>query len=171
VTRAIAEILSGKGRVCGLDPSEGMIAQARKALPVEFQIGHAEDLPFPDGSFDFLSMGYALRHVVDLQGAFAEFHRVLRPSGRLMILEVSRPRTRLGLILSRLYFRDILPCLSWVITGNHDARRMMSYYWETIQACVPPAIILQTITSVGFQEVKHNVEVGIFSTYIALKAS
>jgi demethylmenaquinone methyltransferase/2-methoxy-6-polyprenyl-1,4-benzoquinol methylase len=168
VTRAIAEILSGKGRVCGLDPSEGMIAEARKSLPLEFQIGHAEDLPFPGLNFDFLSMGYALRHVADLQRAFAEFHRVLRPCGRLMILEVSRPRTCLGLILSRLYFRDILPGLAWVITGSRDARVMMSYYWETIDACVPPATILETMARAGFQDPKHHVELGIFSTYTAL---
>ncbi len=72
-------------------------------------------------------MGYALRHVTDLKQAFAEYHRVLRPGGRLLILEISRPQTRPGLLLSRLYFRDLLPGISWLITGNQDARLMMSY--------------------------------------------
>lgn len=169
VTRAIAELLEGQGRVCGVDPSEGMIAEARKSLAAEFQIGHAEALPFPDRSFDFVSMGYALRHVADLKRAFTEYHRVLRPGGRLLILEISRPQSWLGLVLSRLYFRDILPRLSWLITGSRDARMMMSYYWETIDACVPPATILEAIQGAEFQDLNRHVELGIFSAYTATR--
>lgn len=165
VTRAAVEILAGRGRACGVDPSEGMLAEARKSVTAEFHPGHAEALPFPDQSFDFLSMGYALRHVADLNRAFAEYHRVLRPEGRLLILEISRPRTRLGLMLSRFYFRDILPGVSWLITGSQEARVMMSYYWETIDACVPPAAILEAIQGAGFLNVQRQVELGIFSSY------
>lgn len=165
VTRAAVEILDGKGRVCGVDPSEGMLAEARKSVAAEFHTGHAEALPFPDRSFDFLVMGYALRHVADLRRAFAEYRRVLRPGGHLLILEIGRPQTRLGLVCARLYFRDILPGLSWLITGSGGARRMMSYYWETIDACVPPLTILDAIQGAGFQNVNRRVEIGIFSAY------
>lgn len=167
VTRAMLEVLGGKGRVCGVDPSEGMLSEARKSVPAEFQPGQAEALPFPDASFDFLAMGYALRHVADLRQAFAEYQRVLRPGGRLLILEISRPQTRVGLVLSRLYFRDLLPGLSWFITGSQDARQMMSYYWETIDACVPPPTIQQAILSAGFIGANRHVEMGIFSAYTA----
>ncbi|NBV21657.1 MAG: methyltransferase domain-containing protein [Proteobacteria bacterium] len=169
VTRAMLEVQAGKGRVCGVDPSEGMLAEARKSVAAEFHVGHAESLPFPDQNFDFLAMGYALRHVADLKRAFAEYHRVLRPGGRLLILEISRPQTRLGLVLSRLYFRDLLPGISWLITGSRDARLMMSYYWETIDACVPPQTILEAIHGAGFQAVSRQVEVGIFSAYAGQK--
>lgn len=165
VTRAMLEVLGGKGQVCGVDPSEGMIAEARKSVAAEFHPGHAEALPFPDESFDFLAMGYALRHVADLKRAFAEYHRVLRPGGRLLILEISRPQTRLGLVLSRFYFRDVLPGVSWLISGSQDARLMMSYYWETIDACVPPATIQQAILGAGFHDIDRHVELGIFSAY------
>ena len=165
VTRAMLDVLGGKGRVTGVDPSEGMLAEARKSLAAEFHLGQAEALPFPDRSFDFVAMGYALRHVTDLKRAFAEYHRVLRPGGRLLVLEISRPQTRLGLVLSRLYFRDLLPGLSWLITGNQDARLMMSYYWETIDACVPPANILEAIAGANFAGVERYVELGIFSAY------
>jgi len=167
VTRAIMEIVGEKGRVCGTDPSEGMITEARKNLSAEFEVGHAEDLPFPKSSFDFLSMGYALRHVEDLDATFLEYRRVLRPGGRLLILEISRPTTALGLIAARLYFRDILPALTWLITRSRDARLMMSYYWETIDACVPPDAILKAISGAGFAEVNRRVELGIFSAYTA----
>ena len=165
VTRAIVEILGGSGRVCGIDPSDGMIAQARKIEGAGFCLGRAEALPVPDQSFDFLSMGFALRHVEDLHRTFAEYHRVLRSGGRLLILEISRPQTRFGFFMSRFYFRDILPALSWLISGSGDARRMMSYYWETIDACVPPDAILEAIHAAGFREVNRRVELGIFSAY------
>ncbi|MBI5801589.1 MAG: methyltransferase type 11, partial [Verrucomicrobia bacterium] len=74
-------------------------------------------------------------------------------------------QTRLGLVCARLYFRDLLPGLSWLITGNRDARLMMSYYWETIDACVPPAMIQEAIRGAGFQNVSRHVELGIFSAY------
>lgn len=170
VTRAAVELLAGQGRVCGVDPSEGMLAEARKNVAAEFQVGHAEALPFADASFDFLSMGYALRHVADLSRTFAEYHRVLRPGGRLLILEISRPQTQMGLWFSRLYFRDILPGLSWLVTGSGDARRMMSYYWETIDACVPPAAILAAMHGAGFGQVERRVELGIFSAYTGGRA-
>ncbi len=58
---------------------------------VELVAGRAEALPRADASCDFVSMGYALRHISDVRAAFAEFHRVLRPGGRLLILEISKP--------------------------------------------------------------------------------
>jgi demethylmenaquinone methyltransferase/2-methoxy-6-polyprenyl-1,4-benzoquinol methylase len=167
VTRAIAELLDGNGRVVGVDPSEGMIAEARKQLRAEFVIGRAEALPVADEAFDFLSMGYALRHVEDLGVAFREYRRVLRPGGRLLILEISRPASAFGRAFSRLYFRDILPRVSRLVTGSRDAREMMAYYWETIDACVPPPVILEALDGAGFTNVKRRVELGICSQYTA----
>jgi demethylmenaquinone methyltransferase/2-methoxy-6-polyprenyl-1,4-benzoquinol methylase len=169
VTRAVVEIVGERGRICGIDPSEGMIGEARKSLSVELRIAAAEAIPFPDQSFDFLSMGYALRHVTDLQSTFGEYLRVLRPAGRVLVLEISRPQLALGLWLSRLYFRDFLPRLSWLVTGSRDARLMMSYYWETIEACVPPDAILEAMRQAGFQEVRRRVELGIFSAFTGTK--
>jgi len=171
VTRAAVEILGGNGRVCGVDPSEGMLAEARKSIRAEFHLGHAEELPFADATFDFLSMGYALRHVVDLDHTLAEYRRVLRPGGHLLILEISRPQTRAGVIAARTYFRDILPTVSWLVTGSGDARRMMAYYWKTIDACVPPAAILEAIHGAGFQQVERRIELGIFSAYMAVRGT
>ncbi len=170
VTRAIVEILGGRGRVVGVDPSEGMLTEARKSVVAEFRAGRAEELPVEDAAFDFLSMGYALRHVEDLSVAFREYRRVLKPGGRLLILEISRPASSLGLIFSRLYFRDFLPLLSRLVTGSNDAREMMAYYWETIAACVPPDTILAALRESGFGDVKRRVEVGICSQYTAVRA-
>ncbi len=167
VTRVIFEALGGAGQVCGVDPIENMLAEARKSVPVPFHLGHAEALPFPDRSFDFLSMGYALRHVSDLNRTFNEYRRVLRPGGRLLILEITRPQARLAFVLSRLYFRDILPTVSWMVTGSSAAFKMMSYYWQTIDACVPPSTIMAAMSQAGFLDVQHVVELSVFSAYTA----
>ena len=170
VTRAAVEILGGHGRVCGVDPSEGMLAEARKIAGAEFHVGHAEALPFPDQSFDFLSMGYALRHVADLQRAFTEYHRVLRPGGRVLILEVTKPTSRLGNFFFRLYFGKIYPGLTRLFTRSRAARDMMYYYWETMDASVPPDTVLAAMRAAGFAEVKRVHVLGLFSEYVALKA-
>lgn len=169
VTRAIVEVLKGEGRVTGVDPSEGMLAEARRNVKADFQVGRAEALPLPDAAVDFLSMGYALRHVEDLAVAFKEYKRVLKPGGKLLILEISRPASRLGMAATRLYFRDILPWMSRVVTGSNDAREMMVYYWETIDACVPPEDIIKALNEAGFQDVNRRVELGICSQYRATK--
>jgi demethylmenaquinone methyltransferase/2-methoxy-6-polyprenyl-1,4-benzoquinol methylase len=165
VTRAILQGLKGSGAVTGVDPSAGMLEQARAHVAAEFCEGQAEALPFPDDAFDFLTMGYALRHVADLHKAFAEYRRVLRPGGRLLLLEITRPKGSLALALTRFYFRDVLGWTVRLTGGNKASREMMAYYWETIDACVPPEHILSALQESGFAEVNRHVDGGIFSEY------
>lgn len=169
VTRAILEIVKPDGSVLGVDPSEGMLGEAKKGIQAEFKLGRAEELPAEEDQFDFLSMGYALRHVEDLVVAFKEYRRVLKPGGKLLVLEISRPKSKLGLFLTKLYFRDFVPFISRLATGSKDAREMMVYYWETIDACVPPDDILAALKAAGFENVNRRVELGIFSEYRAEK--
>ena len=164
-----AKILGTAENITCLDPSAGMLAVARTKLPARFVQGRAEALPFPDNSFDFLTMGYALRHVTSLEETFREFRRVLKPSGRLLILEVTKPNGRLPRFLFRLYFGRIFPFLTRLFTRSDEARDMMRYYWETMDACVPPASVLQALRGSGFTEVKRSIILGIFSEYSAAK--
>ena len=165
VTRAILQVLNGSGSVVGVDPSPGMLAQARAHVQAEFKEGEAEALPFPDESFDFLTMGYALRHVSDLQKALTEYRRVLRPGGRVLLLEITRPKGRLSLALTRFYFRDFLGWMMTLTGGGKTSREMMTYYWETIDVCVPPESILTAMKESGFEEVTRIKQAGIFSEY------
>src|SRR5262245_57959998 len=79
VAGGAVEILRDPHGVVGVDPSAGMLREARAALSVPLVRGRGEALPFRDGTFDMLSMGFALRHVPDLELAFAEYRRVLKP--------------------------------------------------------------------------------------------
>ena len=171
VTRPMLEIVGDPQKVFGVDPSEGMLGEAKNHIDARFQEGHAEALPFEDARFDFLSMGYALRHVDDLEATFVEYRRVLRPGGRMLLLEITRPRTALGRFVAWLYFGLVLPPLSFLITGSRDASRMISYYWETIDACVPPTTILDALERAGFKQLNRRVELGIFSEYRAETSS
>ena len=152
VAQCALEVVGPTGAVIGLDPSRGMLREAQKGPCRNLVRGVGEHLPFPDEHFDFLSMGYALRHVPDLKRAFAEYRRVLKPGGIVLLLEISRPRSTLVLLLSRLYIKTILGAVFSAGTGNRDMRKLMAYWWETTEQCVPPETIVETLHAVGFQE-------------------
>jgi demethylmenaquinone methyltransferase/2-methoxy-6-polyprenyl-1,4-benzoquinol methylase len=169
VAVAAMKVLGSAENITCVDPSEGMVSVARTKLPARFVIGRAEQLPFPDNSFDFLTMGYALRHVATLEAAFREYHRVLKPGGKVLLLEVTKPPGRLGAFLFRLYFGKIYPALTQLFTRSREAREMMVYFWETMDACVPPATVLDALRVAGFGEVKRAGPLGLCSEYSAVK--
>ena len=169
VARAATRILGDPRSVVGLDPSVGMLREARRVHSNPLVQGRAEEIPLRDDVFDMLSMGFALRHVATLEIAFAEYRRVLKPGGRLLLLEVSRPRSTVIRWAIRVYFQQVLPLIIRIGTGSPDARLLMKYYWDTIDECVPPAMILAALQQTGFVEVQHRVVGGCLSEYVAVK--
>jgi demethylmenaquinone methyltransferase/2-methoxy-6-polyprenyl-1,4-benzoquinol methylase len=165
-----AKILGTAENITGLDVSAGMLAIARSKLNARFVLGRAEAIPLPDDSFDFLTMGYALRHVSDLETTFREFRRVLKPGGKLLILEVSKPTGAIPRFFFRLYFGGIYPLLTRLFTRSPAARDMMHYYWETMDACVPPAAVLTALETAELTLVRRRTVLGLFSEYTAVKA-
>ena len=167
VSKQILRITGEPRRLVGVDPSPGMMGQACFEQPVECRVGRAEDLPVPSGSADFVVMGYALRHVADFAAAAAEFRRVLKPGGRLLILEITRPEGRFAELLLKAYMRGVVPTLARVLSRSRATPLLWRYYWDTIAACVPPAQVLQTLANAGLPEGERYVELGIFSEYRA----
>lgn len=169
VAGAAVRILRDPRAVVGVDPSRGMLREARKTLAVPLVQGTVEELPFGADHFDFLTIGYALRHAADLAVAFTECWRVLKPGGCLLILEISRPRSMLGDWLVRLFLKRALPFVTRLCTRSRQAELLMQYYWDTIAECVPPATIVDVLGASGFIDIEHRTRGGVLSEYIGLK--
>jgi len=170
VAREALALIGSTGSLVGVDPSPGMLGQV--SLPgVQLKVGRAEQLPCDDNTADFLSMGYALRHVSDVGQTFSEFHRVLRPGGRLVILEISRAESSFGNALLKAYMRTLVPVIARVVARERGTSELWRYYWDTIEACIAPAQVVAALQAAGFTEVKRHKEVGIFSEYTAIKPS
>jgi len=155
----------------GLDPSIGMLRENQKLRDVRLVQARGESLPFPDNSFDFISMGYALRHVEDLGVLFREFRRVLKPGGRVLVMEISRPESRVAFALAGLYMGRILPVLTRWMTRNPETGQLMKFYWATIAECVPPQSIVDALQATGLGEVSRYKMGGFLNDYSALKVA
>lgn len=169
VARQIAAVTGDPALVTGVDPSPGMLRSARVPAGVSLVEGKAEHIPFQDNHFDFLSMGYALRHISDLSVAFAEFHRVLKPGARFCILEITCPEKASHKALLRAYLRTVVPVLAKLATRNGNTSLLWRYYWDTIEFCAPPEKVMGTLQNAGFTDVSHHRELGIFSEYRGTK--
>jgi demethylmenaquinone methyltransferase/2-methoxy-6-polyprenyl-1,4-benzoquinol methylase len=169
VARAALGIVGDPRSVVGLDPSQGMLQEARKSLPIALVQGQAEDLPFEDGQFDLVTMGFALRHVADLGVAFREFRRVLKPGGRLLVIEISRPPSALGQWCIGTYLQKILPPVLRLTTRSAQPAMLMRYYWDTIADCVPAEAILAVLRESGFTRVERRAPGGVFSEYLGTR--
>lgn len=169
VARQALAIIEPGGQVIGVDPSEGMLRESRTVGHYTVR-GLGEALPFKPGYFDLVSMGYALRHVAALETAFADFLRVLKPGGRLVILEITPPDSRPARWLTRQYFQHAIPFITRMVTRSTDSELLMKYYWDTIAECVRPTAILDALRTCGFRDASRRVVHGIFSEYTGRKA-
>jgi demethylmenaquinone methyltransferase/2-methoxy-6-polyprenyl-1,4-benzoquinol methylase len=167
--REAVRLVGSTGQVTGVDPSVGMIERAIVPPGVNLLIGSAEAIPSPRDSADFLSMGYALRHVGDLTLAFHEFFRVLVPGGRLCLLEITIPTGRLSRALLKAYMRRVVPLMARYVARHSDGPELMRYLWDTIEACAAPHLILAAIREAGFTDAYCHVEHGMLSEFRALK--
>ena len=167
VLRPAGEVCGETRLTIGLDPSGGMLRECRKRSTAPLVQARGEALPFRDGHFDMVSMGYGLRHVADLNTLFREYRRVLKPGGRVLLLEITQPSTALGRTLNRLS-RDVDP-IHRAACGRPRGREMMDYFWDTVENCVPPDTILAALREAGFPDAARTVTGGILSEYRAVR--
>jgi demethylmenaquinone methyltransferase / 2-methoxy-6-polyprenyl-1,4-benzoquinol methylase len=171
VTVAGVELVGPSGRVIAIDPSPGMLAELRRKVSVETIEAFAEAIPLPDAQADFVSMGYALRHVDHLDRALSEYLRVLKPGGKVCLMEISRPRSRVLRSLLRFHISVLVPLLAR-LTGRHaDVQKLWAYYGDTIEAAIDPDTILNALKRAGFAQVGCSVSLGIFREYTGVKTA
>jgi demethylmenaquinone methyltransferase / 2-methoxy-6-polyprenyl-1,4-benzoquinol methylase len=169
VAREAVRVVGDGGEVIGLDLSAGMLAVARSKLHIPLIQGSADRLPLKDGTVDFVTMGYAVRHVSDLLATFGEFQRVLRPGGTVLLLEIAKPTKVLTRAVVAGYLGGVVPLLSRWITGEANTRTLMQYYWDTIEQCVAPEVILEAMSAAGLADVRCATEFDLFRSYSGRK--
>ncbi len=166
---AVESVVGSADAVLRVDPSLGMLTSSHPRGAGRAIAGCAEDLPVADARYEFVTMGFALRHVADLSAAFAEFHRVLRPGGRVCLLEVTRPDSAIGQSILRFYMRTWIPFVAARVGRSKELPALMRYYWDSTEASVPPPVVLAALRDAGFVDVRRHVEMRIFSEYAATK--
>jgi demethylmenaquinone methyltransferase/2-methoxy-6-polyprenyl-1,4-benzoquinol methylase len=145
---AVAAARAG-GRVTGLDFSEPMLERARRKGPeLDWIRGDLLELPFGAASFDAATVGFGVRNVDDLQRALSELRRVLRPGGRLGILEITRPRGPLAPFY-RLWFDGVVPLLGKLIPGGSA----YTYLPASVRRFPGPTQLAEMIATAGFRDV------------------
>ena len=165
LAREADQLMQGRGLLIGIDLSESMLAEARKSLRIPLIQAAAEALPLAHGIADFVTMGYALRHLSDIERALREARRLLRPGGKLVLLEISMPsRPALRKLLVILVGR-LLPALSGLIARNREAKILMDHHWRTVAAYVPPHAVLGMMRQVGFRSVLCTSHFDFFRFY------
>ena len=162
-------IVGPAGRVVLVDPSPGMGAVAKRRGVNDVRIGFAESLPVEPSAFDVVLLAYMLRHVEDMDAAFAQAFRALRPMGRIIILEVTEPNGRVGRTVFRWAARRVLPAVSMIGSGSAAAHSMMAYWAETMADAAAPQRVVEALNRTGFVGTRHRRELGIFSSYRGVK--
>lgn len=163
---------SGASRIIGVDLSEPMLALARaksaqRQARVEWLRGDAQQLPFPDGSFDCVTIGFSTRNVPDLRAACREMHRVLRPQGRLVILEAGKPQSRLMQLGYYTYLYTVMPLIGLLVCG---ALWPFQYLRRSIARFLTPPAFVALLREAGFGLVEHRpLHGGIADLFVAVK--
>lgn len=160
---ALAEQYPGNA-VIGLDVSPAMLAEARRkaaaraaaspaALPVEFVEGDVLDLPFADGFFAAVTVGWGIRNVSNIACAFAEMVRVTRPGGSIVCLEMTPAQSALGRWVQGLWLGRLVPILGRLVSGDPDAYT----YFPASVAVFPSAGELAAIMArAGLERIRYR---------------
>lgn len=156
------------GRVIGIDFSPAMLDLARRREPgIEFRLGDVTHLREPDAGIDAVTIGFGLRNLVDRQTALREMHRVLRPGGRLVVLEFAPPPRGLLMRAYRFYLSRVMPAVAGLRNaGEGSAYR---YLAETVKAFPQPAELARELEDIGFAVSVERMTFGIVALHVAVR--
>ena len=164
----------GVKKVIGADISENMLTVAREKAKerklseqLDFRYGDSENLEFPDNTFDAVTVAFGVRNFEHLEKGLTEMYRVLKPGGKVVILEFSTPERFPMKQLYRFYFKRVLPWIGGIVSGN---RKAYEYLPTSVFAFPQGEAFLKIMRSCGYRQVTQcRLTFGIASLYVGEK--
>ncbi|WP_294141928.1 bifunctional demethylmenaquinone methyltransferase/2-methoxy-6-polyprenyl-1,4-benzoquinol methylase UbiE [uncultured Sanguibacteroides sp.] len=164
----------GVKKVIGADISENMLTVAREKAKerklteqLDFRYGDSENLEFPDNTFDAVTVAFGVRNFEHLEKGLTEMYRVLKPGGKVVILEFSTPERFPMKQLYRFYFKRVLPWIGGIVSGN---RKAYEYLPASVFAFPQGEAFLKIMRSCGYRQVTQcRLTFGIASLYVGEK--
>ena len=161
--------------IIGLDISPEMLNIGKKKIvtegmsgTIDMIVGDSENLPFENNKFDAITVAYGVRNFENLERGLSEMQRVLKPKGKLVVLEFSQPRVFPFRQLFNFYFKNILPLIGKMTSKDN---RAYTYLYESVQAFPDGDNFLKVLEKTGFKNTAcKSLTIGICSIYTAFKA-
>lgn len=171
---ALSIATAGIGKITGIDIAERMLEIGRIKITqrgldevITLQCADAETLPFPDNTFDAITVAFGVRNFENLENGLIEMKRVLRPGGMILILEFSHPSSFPIKQLYAFYSHYVIPVIGRLISGNSQA---YNYLPESVKAFPSGKDFLAILSGVGLKNQRvHSLSAGIASIYMAEK--
>ncbi len=171
---AIEALALNPDRVVGVDISSGMLEMGKQKMKrkkvdhiIDMQMGDSEKLLFEDNTFDATIVAFGVRNFENLKQGLSDMHRVLRPGGKAVIIEFSRPRSFPMKQLYSFYFKSILPIIGKLISKDQSA---YTYLPESVDAFPDGQNFLDILSAVGYKQTEcRPLTFGIASIYIGQK--
>jgi demethylmenaquinone methyltransferase/2-methoxy-6-polyprenyl-1,4-benzoquinol methylase len=174
LTAKFSRIVGDKGQVILADINDAMLKVGRDKLRdmgivgnVDYVQANAEELPFPDNTFDIITIAFGLRNVTDKDKALASMYRVLKPGGRLLVLEFSKPSNELLSKVYDTYSFHLLPKIGQLVANDADSYQ---YLAESIRMHPAQEVLKEMMEAVGFEQTTYqNLTGGIVALHRGFK--
>jgi demethylmenaquinone methyltransferase / 2-methoxy-6-polyprenyl-1,4-benzoquinol methylase len=161
-------------RITGIDISAGMLELGKQKIVklqlenlINLQTGDAEAIHFPDASFDAVTVAFGVRNFQNLEKGLSEMHRILKPGGKLVVLEFSKPARGFFLPLYKIYLRFIAPRIGKMVSGSLDAYQYLN---ESVNAFPEGAVFTGILNKTGYRNTYFNkLSFGICTVYCGIK--
>ena len=171
LARAAMDSAGSTGRVVALDPCREMLEIARASGVGETVVGSVDDIPFEDDTFDVVTAGYSLRYARGIEHGLDQIRGVLKPGGKVLILEITPPRNRVLRALTRAYILIGARAIALLATRSLTSQRLLGHLWNEIRTTPQPKEFTERLRAAGFERCACRRKYGMLTAYTAVKSS